>query len=358
VSADFVHYQKLFLILSKKCNMSNQREKIEYLDSLFSINRKYTRAELEERFEAKFNQPLKRVFFDYLKILKEEEKAPLKREHDKTKFGQTRYFYDAPFSLNKRLLKIEDVQKLKTALAILKQVEGFPQTGDFTALIATIESQTNLRTVDNQPIVLLDHRPSSQGIRWIDKLCQFIEKKVVLEIVYRPFREDKLDQARLQGEKVYLHPYFLKESQRYWYLFGWNEQNQKIENYELARIMSVKAASGYGFRPAQMDLSAYFDDIYGVTKFEKEEMQLYRLRVSKTIAPYWKTRCLHTSQKEVMEDEKGVIFEFKLRWNYEWQNLILHYGKNVEVLEPIGFRMSIQQILKESLALYEGEVTF
>jgi predicted DNA-binding transcriptional regulator YafY len=333
--------------------MSNQREKIEYLDSLFSTRLKYTREQLDERFKQKFGQSLKRVFFDYLNILKEGEHAPLKKQYDKTKFGKTLYFYDSEFSLTKNPLKSEDLQKVKEALTILKQVEGLPQIGDLTALIAMIEAQTNLKTVDNQPIVLLDHRPSSQGVRWIDKLCPFIEKQIVLEMVYRPFREDKSDHARLHGEKIYLHPYFLKESQRYWYLFGWNEQAKKIQNFELHRIVSIKAASGHVFRAAHMNLNTYFEDIYGVTRYEEHSVQLYRIRVSKTIAPYWKTRNLHTSQREVIEDEKGVIFEFKLRWNREWRNLILHYGKNVEVLEPIEFRMSIQQILKESLALYE-----
>jgi predicted DNA-binding transcriptional regulator YafY len=331
--------------------MSNQRQKMEYLDSLFSTRIKYTHEQLEERFQEAFGQSLKRTFFNYIKTLKAAG-APLKTEHSKIKFGKSLYFYDDFFSLTKNPLKIEDVQKLKTALTILKQVEGLPQTGDLSTLIATIESQTNLKTVDNQPIMMLDHRPSSRGIRWISKLYQWIEKQVVLEMTYRPFKHDNLDNARVQGEKIYLHPYFLKESQRYWYLFGWNEQKQKIQNYELDRIVSVKAASGYIFRPTQINLNTYFDDIVGVTKFENEPLQLYRLRVSKKIAPYWRNRPLHTSQREGVEDEEGIVFEFKLRYNYEWRNLILYYGRNVEVLEPLKFKTIIQQILQETLALY------
>jgi predicted DNA-binding transcriptional regulator YafY len=338
--------------------MSHQRKKIEYLDSLFSTGRKYTREALDERFEEEFGQPLKRVFFDYLKILKDTEGAPLKMDHDKTKFGKTFYFYDDAFSLTQNPLKSEDLQKIKKALTILKQVEGLSQTDELTAFIVMIESQTNLKTIDNQSIVLLDHRPSSNGIRWISKLEKFIEDKTVLEIVYRPYPQDALDHARIQGEKVYFHPYFLKESQRYWYLFGLNQGTQTIQNYGLDRIVSVEAASGFVFRPALFPFKTYFDDVIGVTKFENHEPQLYRIRVSKTIAPYWRNRPLHASQTEVSETADHVFFKFKLRWNYEWQNLILYYGKNVEVLEPIEFRMSIQQILKESLALYEGEVTF
>ncbi|MEY4937987.1 MAG: hypothetical protein RIS64_4346 [Bacteroidota bacterium] len=333
--------------------MSQKREKIEYLDALFSTRFKYTREQLDERFQLKFKQSLKRIFFNYIQILKEEG-APLKTEYDKTKFGKTLYFYDEVFSLTKNPLKSEHLQKVKTALTILKQVEGLPQTDELTALIAMVESQTNLKTVDNQPIVLLDHRPSSDGIRWISKLYKWIEEKTVLELVYRPYPQDALDYERIQGKKVYFHPYFLKESQRYWYLFGLNQVTQTIQNYELDRIVSVKAASGFVFCPARFPFKTYFDDVIGVTKFGNYELQLYRIRVSKAIAPYWKSRKLHASQTWGEEAENGVIFEFKLRWNYEWQNLILHYGKNVEVLEPIAFRMSIQQILKDTLALYEA----
>jgi predicted DNA-binding transcriptional regulator YafY len=332
--------------------MSSKRQKIEYLDSLFTTLRKYTREELETRFEAKFHCPMKRVFFNYLKILKDEDKAPLVRAYDKTKFGKTLYFYDAPFSLTKNPIKPKDIETLKAASDILKQVEGLSQTGDLMAFISMIESQTKLKSIDNQPIVLLDHRPSSLGIRWTDLLYQYIKKQVVLEIAYRPFPTDTLDNTRIPHKKIYLHPYFLKESQRYWYLFGWNETAKAIQNFELDRIKSVKEASGHLFRPHQLNLNTYFDDIMGVTKFEDKELQLYRIRVSKIIAPYWKTRRLHISQKEVMEDEKGIIFEFKLRYNYEWRNLILHYGKNVEILEPFDFRQEIQQILIETLSLY------
>jgi hypothetical protein len=207
--------------------MSQKREKIEYLDALFSTRFKYTREQLDERFQLKFKQSLKRIFFNYIQILKEEG-APLKTEYDKTKFGKTLYFYDEVFSLTKNPLKSEHLQKVKTALTILKQVEGLPQTDELTALIAMVESQTNLKTVDNQPIVLLDHRPSSDGIRWISKLYKWIEEKTVLELVYRPYPQDALDYERIQGKKVYFHPYFLKESQRYWYLFGLNQVTQTI----------------------------------------------------------------------------------------------------------------------------------
>jgi predicted DNA-binding transcriptional regulator YafY len=94
--------------------------------------------------------------------------------------------------------------------------------------------------------------------------------------------------------------------------------------------------------------------VIGVTKYEEQKPQLYRIRVSNKIAPYWKNRKLHTSQTCGAENEKGVIFEFKLRYNREWRNLILYYGRNVEVLEPIEFRNHIQQILKETLGLYSN----
>jgi predicted DNA-binding transcriptional regulator YafY len=157
---------------------------------------------------------------------------------------------------------------------------------------------------------------------------------------------------RIQDKTIYLHPYFLKEWQRYWYIFGWNDAEKKIRNYELDRIVSVKKASGYLFRPPEMNFNTYFDDIVGVTRIDNQPLQLYRIQVSKEIAPYWQNRPLHLSQTRVAETTEGVIFEFKLRWNYEWQNLILYYGRNVVVLEPIEFRNNIQQILKETLALY------
>jgi predicted DNA-binding transcriptional regulator YafY len=174
------------------------------------------------------------------------------------------------------------------------------------------------------------------------------QKRRVFEIIQlRHLSEDK------PALKIQVHPYFLKEYERYWHLFAWNDEKQCIENYPLDRIQHIKVATGVVFRKPTIEPSTYFEDIIGVTRFENSGVETYRIWVNPIIAAYWRNRKLHASQVEKENVNNGFVFEFKLRWNFEWQNKILYYGKNVEVLEPIKFRNDIQTILKQALTLYE-----
>jgi predicted DNA-binding transcriptional regulator YafY len=326
--------------------MYNYQAKLEFIDNLLSGRLSYSRKAISTRFEVHFGQPLvERTFFEYLKKLKREA-APIQKK----RLGkETLYEYSRDFSLTKNPLKSKDAQKLKQILKVLNQMKGLPQIEDLRAIVMTLEQQTNLKSGDTQQILFLDHKPMSKRTDLLEPLLQHIEKKEVIEILYRPFylSDDK------PALKIYLHPYFLKEYERYWHLFGLNDTTKTIQNFPIDRIQNVSIPNGRLFVNPKVDTTNYFEHMIGVTGYDNSQIEVYKIRVHSAIAGHWKNRPLHGSQIPIQEEAKHTIFEFKLRWNYEWQNKILHYGKNVEVLEPIAFRKSIQTILKEALSLYD-----
>jgi predicted DNA-binding transcriptional regulator YafY len=330
--------------------MKDKRAKIFFINDMLSTGLLLSRAEISRRFEDKFEYPLlERTFYEYINALEDEE-APIQKK----KVGkETFYQYDRDFSLTKNPLKTKDAQKLQQILKLLDQMKGLPQIEDLRAIVKTLEQKANLKAGETQQTILLDHRPMSSGFEWLQILQAHIEQKKVLEIHYQPF-------AMPNGEpvppdfKVVLHPYFLKEYQRYWHLFGWNEATKTVQNYALDRVTKVEIVPNAFFKKPLVEPANYFDDIIGVTRFEQSPLETYVIRAHKDIARYWKNRKLHASQKVTAELENHTIFEFKLRWNFEWQNLILYYGKHVTVLEPMKFRQEIQTILKEALGSYEN----
>lgn len=323
--------------------MNDKRDKILFIDKLLSTMLQFTRKDIAQRFEERFEQPLQeRTFYAYINDL-QDEGAPIK----KIPFGkEVKYAYEKPFSLSKTTLKLKDVQKLKQILKLLTQLKGLPLAEDLRAIVEHLKSE------DAQSILFLDHKPMSIGTGFLGQLEQHIQKKEVIEIWYRHFKLPD-DTPAL---KYTVHPYFLKEYERYWHLFGWNEQKQQLENYPLDRIKKINVASGILYRKldANIQLNTFFNDLIGVTRLTGVDVEKYRIWANQTIAPYWRNRPLHRSQVEKEPWNDGVIFEFELRWNYEWQNKILYYGMNVMVLEPKLFRNKIQNVLKKALALYDA----
>ncbi len=343
--------------------MTDKRTKIEFFDTLFATRRHYTQEEIIQRFEEQFNKSLsQRSFFNYIKELRTSE-APLEIRTEKTDFGtKTYYFYEERFSLEGKIFNRYDATKIKAALAVLQQFEHLPQMQDLSEIVLKLEQQTDLAETQ-VPTLLFDHRPNSNGVRWLRILHNHIVQNAVLKLRYEPFVDDADDLSRWQetGFDIVVHPYFLKESKKSWHLFGFNQTKNKIENYALDRIQHVEVMPNVFFKPnTQINPQDYFKDIVGVTKFEEHPCVTYLIRVNSVIAPHWLHRPLHTSQKLLEQTppdsigscDKYSVFSFDLRWNYEWQNLILSYSAHVEVLQPLWFREAIKEILSEACLAY------
>jgi predicted DNA-binding transcriptional regulator YafY len=342
--------------------MTDKRTKIEFLDTLFATRRAYSWEEISNRFETQFQKGFsKRSFFYYLKTLKENG-APIEFRTEKTEFETTTYYYyDEKFNLSNSTLNKYDTSKLKSALTTLQQFEHLPQMQDLKEVILKLEQQIDTPVSENATL-LFEHKPHSTGVHWLRALHNHIVKQEVIQLTYQPFPHDEKDLTRWEstGLDIHFHPYFLKESKNLWYIFGYNATKKQIENYALDRIQSIEVAPNLFYKPNDsIDAPSFFNDIVGVTRFTEQPLEIFTIRVNPIIAPYWLNRPLHASQKLVEHTPHRVIergqyftFSFELRWNYEWQSLILSYGANVEVIEPLWFRESMKNIHVQALSLY------
>lgn len=334
--------------------MTDKRAKIEFLDTLFASRRSYSRQELLKRFEEQFPKGFcRRTFFNYIRELKNNG-APLECKKVKSEFGTTtHYYYEEKFNLNNRVINKYDAHKIKSALTVLLQFEHLPPMQDLKEVILKMENQLDNPTESESPTLLFEHKPVSSGVQWLRILHGHIVKKEVIKMHYEPFQYDEKDHTRWQqtGFEIVVHPYFLKESKNLWYIFGFNHLKKKVENYALDRIKHIEKAPHYFFKPNEtIDSHTYFNDIVGVTKFDEQTLENFVIRANPIIAPYWVNRPLHATQRLLEETPQYSLFSFDLRWNYEWQNLILSYGANVEVQQPFWFRERLKEIYQ---ALYE-----
>jgi predicted DNA-binding transcriptional regulator YafY len=247
---------------------------------------------------------------------------------------------------------------------VLQQFEHLPQMQDLEAFILKLEQHIGSQGAPQNPTLLFEHKPASTGVRWLRTLHEHIEKHDVIKLRYEPFPNDEKDLVRWEqtGTEIHIHPYFLKESKNLWYVFGLNHAKNRIENYALDRIQGIEKAPHFFFKPNEtLDSRSYFDDIVGVTKYDEQPLEVFVVKVNAIIAPYWMNRPLHASQKLIEQTPSDAFgttpqyfwFSFDLRWNYEWQSLLLSYGANVEVLEPLWFRDNLRRIFRDARAMYE-----
>jgi predicted DNA-binding transcriptional regulator YafY len=337
--------------------MTDKRTKIEFFDTLLSTRGRYTQEDIIKRYEERFNKFLsRRSFYIYIKALREQG-APLETRTEKDDFGsKTYYYYEEKFNLSQNALNRYDAAKIKSALDVLQQFEHLPQMQDLSEVVLKLEQQMGLQAKMQAPTLFFDHRPLSNGVRWLRRLHNHIVQHDVLKLIYTPFPYDADDHRRWldTGFEIQVHPYFLKETKKSWHLFGLNQNKNKIENYALDRIEGIEVLPHVFYKPnTQIKGQDYFDDIVGVTKFDEHPRLAYLIKVSRVLAPHWINRPLHTSQKLVEETPQYFVFSFDLRWNYEWQNLILSYSAHIEVLEPRRFREMIKNILSSACLAYE-----
>jgi predicted DNA-binding transcriptional regulator YafY len=148
-----------------------------------------------------------------------------------------------------------------------------------------------------------------------------------------------------------IHPYYLKEFNNRWFLFGWSDLNKRIEIMALDRMVKISVTSGI-YHPDCFDPDTYFAHLIGVTD-PGTPVEKIQLCFAKDRAPYIITRRIHTSQVHAPCENGNVNIELDLKVNRELLALILAYGDDVEVLAPESLRLTIKVVHQRALEKYQ-----
>ncbi len=149
------------------------------------------------------------------------------------------------------------------------------------------------------------------------------------------------------------HPWYLKQYNNRWFIFGLNESSGVMNNLALDRIECLEETTLEYRENTAIDFSEYFEDIIGLTKLENEKPVKIVLHISPEQAPNITTKPLHGSQKQVSKDENGISISIKVIPNFELEKLLLSFGDEVKVLEPEKTREQIREKFRKGLEHYE-----
>jgi predicted DNA-binding transcriptional regulator YafY len=232
------------------------------------------------------------------------------------------YRYEDPeFSITKSPINPAELDSLKIALTTLERLNSLPGFDWVASLQAKLQSGLNTG-LSNQQIISFEENEFLKGIEHLNLLFQYISNKQVLEIEYKSFNSDKESTFKIS-------PYYLKQYNNRWFLFGLNHQLSLIQNLALDRICAIEISKAK-FVTSDLDFKEYFEDIIGVSNDLSKNVEKIIIELTPNIIPYISSKPIHGSQRI-----KENILAIEVKLNYELESLILSYGENMRVLAPL-----------------------
>ncbi|WP_293743109.1 WYL domain-containing protein [uncultured Pedobacter sp.] len=260
-------------------------------------------------------------------------------------FGKRKYYRysDKSFSIDSQPLNQAELEQIKAAMQVLSHFKGMPQFEWLNELNPKMENALLLEN-NTAPIIGFDNNNYLTGIERLGDLFHNILYKKPLCITYQSYK-------KAEPSKQLIHPYFLKQYNNRWFLFGLNAKLNKITNLALDRIKVIEEEHIL-FIENTIDFEEYFDDIIGVTLPENGTKEKIVLKFSSLASPYVFSKPLHHSQKKIDYFNDELTIAIEVIPNYELESLILSFGERVVVMEPEDFKDKIILRLNESLDQY------
>jgi predicted DNA-binding transcriptional regulator YafY len=281
-----------------------------------------------EYYNGEDSQIKRRQLFDDIRFMESDSgwAIPLER----IRYGKKVYYRyeDEKFSIKNQKINDEEIDAINSALIILHRFKDFPMFGWVNELSTKLQSLFQQSNIPE--IVCFDHNEYLNGLEHLPTLYQYIINHQTLSIEYQSFRYK-------EPYSLTIHPYYLKQYNKRWFLFGLNDSAKQLYNLPLDRIKSIQPASTK-YIETDIDFNEYFEDIVGVSVHKDLHPIKIHLLLDKEIAPYILTKPIHGSQKKIREDDTSVELEIEVIPNFELKQLLLSYGSGLEVISPESYR--------------------
>lgn len=256
-------------------------------------------------------------------------------------------YEDTDFSINNMPLTEVEIGYLSSAIEILSQFKGMPQFEWVQEMIPKLNNGIKLQGEANQAIIEFESNTDLKGLEHVNTLYNAISYEQVLEITYQPFLS--------QDVHVFIiHPYYLKQFNNRWFLFGYNKDLKKYDwNLALDRIVYIKEIKQAYHKNNKIIWRDYFEDFYGVTKPESGVLEKVVLHFYGKSGHYIISKPIFLTQRSRFITPDVLEVKLELMLNFEFERLILSYANNVKVISPQHLADKIKIALKHGYGLYK-----
>ncbi|MDW7695884.1 WYL domain-containing protein [Flammeovirgaceae bacterium SG7u.111] len=266
------------------------------------------------------------------------------------------YYEEDDFQLFSVNLSDEQMLALSFVETFLEEFKYLPIFSEFSGAVDKVLDGLEItRTFgkDSKNVnkfIQIDKSPYFKGSDILSRLIQEIASKKVLSIEYQKFNSE--------SSKYYtIHPYLLKEFDDLWYLTGYVSD----AGYEQVRTFGIDRVLGFVHQDDKyipqdevgFNADAFFKNCYGITALSEEANEVI-LSFSPFQGNYLKSRPLHPTQKELVDNKDEYRISLDLVNNFELRKLILGFGANVKVLAPEKLKKDIQEELAKAIGSYKN----
>ena len=289
-----------------------------------------------EEFNGDGSKVERRQLFDDIKFMESEAgfSIPLERIRQGKKIYYR--YSDQEFSIRNQKISDDEIETINSALMVLLRFRGIPQFEWVNEIFPKLKSAFQ----DEEPkeVISFDQNEFLVGLDYLPTLYKSITNKSALIVEYQSFKDTK-------PKQLTIHPYYLKQFNKRWFLFGLNDQDKLIYNLPLDRIKSISQCSEKYIGNTTLDFKEYFEDIVGVSFTPNEKPIKIKLKLNNEVTPYILTKPLHGSQKKLESNADGTMIEIEVIPNIELRQLILSYGDGIEVISPKSFRDQMKKVI-------------
>lgn len=322
----------------------NARLRHKILDSIFSSGSEYNTIDniidtVNERL-AIYGAPqvsLRTIRTDISVMRSEEYDAPIVYHPS----GKYYSYSERGYSIFKGKMSKEDLNVLRSTIEML----GKYRAGNIwlEELLTSLECRLGITPKRNK-VVLFDDNRGLKGIEFLNPVIQHTINNQVMEYTYRSFRGHE--------ETYTIHPYFVKQFNGRWFVYGWDSKYGRYMNVALDRTVSIRLSETPFNEDKRVDGDEYLKDVIGVTvPYEGTQLMNLRLKFTPERFPYITSKPIHHSQKVI--DAENYIIEISVKRNRELDQKIFSFMPDVEVLSPLHYRQEVAEMIERNLKKYK-----
>ncbi|MCF6140499.1 WYL domain-containing protein [Flavobacterium sp. K77] len=254
-------------------------------------------------------------------------------------------YEDLNFSINNAPLNDVEMDQFQSAIQVLAQFEGMPQFEGIQAIIAKLKTDLKI-TNHEKPFIGFDSSQDLKGIEHFSTLYNAVQNKTPLQITYKDFKTE-------DPYTYIFHPYYLKEYNHRWFLFGLHVESWKSDwNVAIDRIVAIAPFNVLFIHNDTIDWQEYFSDMIGVSKAEGAVLENVVLHFNQLTGKYMENKSIHETQKHKWINTDTLELKINVIINYELERLILSYGDSVKVVEPQHLQERIKNRLLNGMNQY------
>ena len=199
------------------------------------------------------------------------------------------------------------------------------------------------------------------GNTWLTLFMQAIRENKVVEITHQGFGKDYANTFEIE-------PYCLKVVKRRWYIIANNpyyvllnkkhkgeecySPRKEIRAYGLDRISEASILDKTFVMKKNFDMKKFYKGCTGIIPSD-DPIEHVVLRAYWNAPDYLRTLPLHESQKELESDEESATFSYDVKLTYDFMQLIMQQGDQVEILEPKKLRDQMRNLAKTLTSYYK-----